>query len=51
METEVNSAKQKSWHHFIFLEKYAIQRQMNNQGSMWNKLKRTNIQRGKPFEG
>jgi hypothetical protein len=42
--------KQKSWHHIIDLENYVIQRRMNNQGSMWNKLKRVDIQRVKPFE-
>ncbi len=43
--------KQKSGHHFIYLEDYVIQRQMNNnQGSMRNKLKRINIRRVKPFE-
>jgi hypothetical protein len=31
METKVHSAKQKSGHHFIYLEKYVIQRQMNTQ--------------------
>jgi hypothetical protein len=42
--------KQKSGHHFIYLEDYVIQRQMNNQGSMQNKLKRIIIRRVKPFE-
>jgi hypothetical protein len=42
--------KQKSGHHFIYLEDYVIQRQMNNQGSMQDKLKRINIRRVKPFE-
>jgi hypothetical protein len=37
--------KQKSGHHFIYLDNYVIQRQMNNQGSMRNKLKRIHIQR------
>jgi hypothetical protein len=32
---------QESGHHFIYLENYVIQRQMNNQGSMQNKLKRS----------
>jgi hypothetical protein len=32
--------KQKSGHHFIYLENHVIQRGMNNQGSMWNKLKK-----------
>jgi hypothetical protein len=39
METIVHSAKQKSGYLFRHLENYAIQRQMNNQGSMQNKLK------------
>jgi hypothetical protein len=43
METEAHSAKQKPGHHTIYLDDYVIQRQMNNQGSMRNKLKRINI--------
>ncbi len=31
METKVHSAKQKSGHHFTYLEDYIIQRQMNKQ--------------------
>jgi hypothetical protein len=42
--------KQKSGRHFINLEDYIIQRQMNNQGSMGNTLKRIDIWRVKPFE-
>ncbi len=42
--------KQKSGHLFIYLENYVILRQMNNQGSIRNKLKRIDIQRVKPFE-
>ncbi len=30
-ETKVHSAKRKSGHHFIYLEDYVIQRQMNRQ--------------------
>jgi hypothetical protein len=31
METKVNPQKQKSGHHFIYLEDYVIPRQMNKQ--------------------
>ncbi len=31
METKVHSAKTKSGYHFIYLEEYDIQRQMNKQ--------------------
>jgi hypothetical protein len=31
METRVHSANQKSWHHFIYLDNYNIQRRMNKQ--------------------
>jgi hypothetical protein len=50
METKVHPAKQKSGHHFKYLEKYVIQRQMNNQGLMQNKLKRIDNRRVKPFD-
>jgi hypothetical protein len=50
METKAHSAKEKYGHHYIYLENYVIQRQMNNQDSMQNKLKRINTRRVKPFE-
>ncbi len=31
METKVHSAKKKSGHHFIYLEDYVIQKQINKQ--------------------
>jgi hypothetical protein len=49
-EQRYTPQKQKSGHHFIYLEYYVIQSQMNNKGSMRNKLKRVNIWRVKPSE-
>ncbi len=34
METKVYSTKQNSGHHFIYLEDYSIQRQMNKQSGL-----------------
>ncbi len=31
MESKVHPANQKSWHYFIYLDNYNIQRQMNKQ--------------------
>ena len=43
--------KQKSGHHFTYLEDYVIQRQMNKQsGFNAEQILRINIQRVKPFE-
>jgi hypothetical protein len=42
--------KQKARHHIIYLENFVIQRRMDNQGLMRNKLKRIDIQRVKLFE-
>jgi hypothetical protein len=51
METKLHSAKQKSGHHFIYLEDYIIQRQMNKQsGFNAEQIIRINIRRVKPFE-
>jgi hypothetical protein len=51
METMVHSAKTKSGHHFIYLEDYVIQRQMNKQsGFNAEQIERINFQRVTPFE-
>ncbi len=52
MESKVHPANQKSGHHFIYLDKYNIQRQMNKQSGFnaeqINKDK--NPKSKKPFE-
>ncbi len=51
MEIRYTSQKQNSGYHFIYLEGYDIQRQMNKQsGFNAEQIKRIIIQRVKPFE-
>jgi hypothetical protein len=52
METKVHSARtKKSGHHFMYLEDYAIQRQMNKQsGFNAEQIEKDKFRRVKPFE-
>ena len=51
METKEHSAKQKSGHHFIYLESYVIQRQMNKQsGFNVEQIEKDNCPERKPYE-
>ncbi len=48
METKVHSAKQNSGYHFIYLEDYDIQRQMNKQsGFNAEQIEKDNYQESK----
>ena len=51
METKVHSAKTNSGYHFIYLEDYDIQRQMNKQsGFNAEQIEKDKFRRVKPFE-